>query len=105
MYELDASKHHEAMTILQQAISMADGRQRPPQLERMTRQNADSSLALLQRIKAAITTLHVPVTKLTLLDLQKNLVHGALTYMECGTLLLNLSQTLCRELQSIKVFP
>jgi hypothetical protein len=104
MYRLEASRYHEAIIILQQTIDLTDGRQRVPQLERMTVRSTRESFDMLTRFEAVIETLHVPVTKLTAFDLKTILHDGGLTYIQCGELLLNLTQTLRRELQSVKVF-
>jgi hypothetical protein len=104
MYELDAAKYHEAVSVLANLVSMADGRARPPQDSVMPPENAASSIQMLDRFLAVIDTLHVPVTKITVLDAKSEIGKSGMNFFNCGQLLLNVSNTLRRELQTVKVF-
>jgi hypothetical protein len=68
------------------------------------RDNAQSSYEMLGKFSTAIEKLTLPVTKLTVKDLQQNLLNGNLAYYQCCQLLLNLSETLRRELHVVKIF-
>jgi hypothetical protein len=61
---------------------------------------------MLGRAKDAMNGLHLPVTKLALDELRERLgwFKQEMTYFGCGQLLVNLSETMRRELQSVKVF-
>lgn len=106
MYELNAAKYHEAITILQQAISLVDGRPRVPQFEVMTQANIDASVAGLTEFARAIEPLKVPITGLAGEELLQELDGGAgrLQFVQLGVLMLELSKTLRRELETRKVF-
>jgi len=104
MYELDAAKYHEAVSVLANLVSMADGRSRPPQDAVMPPENAAASIQMLDRFLAVIDTLHVPVTKITVEDAKVDIGTKGINFFNCGQLLLNVSNTLRRELQSVKVF-
>jgi hypothetical protein len=106
MHEINAAKYHEAITILQQAISMVDGSPRPPQFQAMTADNINASVIGITEFSKAIAPLQVPITGLAGVELIQQLQSGVdkLLFMQCGILMLELSKTLRRELQTRKVF-
>jgi len=105
MYKLDAAKYHEAVVILQQVIALAHMGHGISHAAVMEASNRESTEQMLAKFVTTIDNLGVPVTKLTVRDLQSVLKNdSSLTFFSCGQLLLNLSETLRRELQSVTVF-
>jgi hypothetical protein len=105
MYQLDAAKYHEAVVILQQVIALAHMGHSISHTAVMEAANRDSTDQMLDKFAMTIDTLEVPVTKLTVRDLQSVLKNDpSLKFFSCGQLLVNLSETLRRELQSVMVF-
>jgi hypothetical protein len=104
MYELNAANFHEAISILANVISMADGRNRPPQNEVVPPSNCQASMQMIDRFLSVISTLHVPITKLTAIETKAALSTGKLTFFQAGDMLLTLTNTLRRELTVVKVF-
>jgi hypothetical protein len=103
MYELAISNYYEAMVCIQQAIHMSKEID-PTHL--MTANNRAASISMLDKAKAAIQPLHLPVTKLTLDELHERLTRHKqnMEFSACGQMLIALSETMRRELQSVKVF-
>ncbi len=104
MYELNASAFQEAITVLTQAITMVDGRQRPAQFAKMTAENCNAVIDNITGLGKAIQSLNVPVTRQTAVELLKTMQSEELTFMQCANLLLALAHTLRRELLTVKVF-
>ena len=103
MYELKASKYHEAIVILQQVIALAN--LGVPHAVVMEATNRTSTHDMLGRFAEAIEVLGVPVTKATVRDLRDVLQRDkGVTFFTCGQLLVNLSETLRRELDTVKLF-
>jgi hypothetical protein len=103
MYEITISEYYQALVIIQQVIHMAkDTDPSKP----MTADNRTTSIGMLEKAKEAMSGLHLPVTKLALDELRERLswFKQEMTYFGCGQLLVNLSETMRRELQSVKVF-
>src|ERR1700733_4607236 len=103
MYEIAIAEYYEGTVVVQQAIQMA---MVTDASHAMSEDNRDISADMLEKVSVSIKNLPLPVTKLTISDLQEILrkFKKPFTYFECGQLLVNLSQTMRRELQAFKVF-
>lgn len=102
MYEFDASRYHEAIAIIQQTAALAQGFN---PAEVMSESNKAASIGMLDRLELVIDSLPVPVTKMTVSDYRELLRNDKkLTYFACGQLYLNLSETVRRELRTVKIF-
>jgi hypothetical protein len=102
MYEFEVSRLHEATAIIQQTAALARGI--PPD-DVMSATNKNASIGMLERLETVIDPLPVPVSKITASDLRDLLSNDPkLTYFACAQLYLNLSETLRRELRTVKTF-
>jgi len=103
MYEIAISKYYEATVVIQQTIHMAKDTD-PSNL--MQPKARTSTIEMLNKARDSMSGLHVPVTKLALDELRERLswFKQEMPYYACGALLLSLSETMRRELQTVKVF-
>jgi hypothetical protein len=104
MFKVDAAAFHAATVVLCQAVAVAQTGDNRVHMS-MSQDSADCTKSMLSdRLVPSLQPLNVPVTKLALRDLLRTLdpVSG-LTYFSCGQLLLNLSETLRRELETATV--
>lgn len=103
MYEIKASHFVEVLICLQQAIALSV---RPDFLgaDFMTDANKEASRSNLDRLAEHLTTLDVPVTKMTLEDTYKALKASQVRYVEYGQMAFNLSNTIKRELKTKKIY-
>jgi hypothetical protein len=104
MYEFQASRYHEAIICIQQAISLVRYKDGRFQTRQLSPGDKDSSLKLLDRLAEILQPLDVPVTKLTIRDAKLTLQHEDVDFLQCGNLMLVISQNLGRELESVKIF-
>lgn len=103
MNEITMSKYYEATVLIQQVVHTASGINPS---DEMAPGHRNSSIGMLDKVKAAIGDMPLPVTKLTLEELQQQLnwFQQKMTFFACGQLLVNLSETMRRELTAIKAF-
>jgi hypothetical protein len=105
MYQLPIDRYHEAVVILQQVVALAHMGEATSRTTAMDASNRNSTYDMLGRFVSTIESLSVPVTKATVRDLRETLQSTlSLTFFSCGQLLVNLSETLRRELATVKVF-
>ena len=105
MYELDASAFHEATMVIRQAISMVDGRKMPEPHAIMPDDMRTPVKENLRNFAKGLASLHVPVTRLAVVDLIKDIDRlPSLSYFDCGSLMLQVQLTLRRELTTTKVY-
>lgn len=105
MYKIDAAAYFNALTILQQAISLVQHMPGTAQMSIMHDSNLTSTIQNLERVESVIQPLALPVTKLTIRDAKRDIRQAKnLKFIECGQLLLSASQTLGRELESANIY-
>jgi hypothetical protein len=101
MREIPASRYYEAIVLIQQVIHTAKVTEPSA---RMTANQRAVTAGMLDKVKSAISDVNLPVTKLTLQELQTTLswLKQEMTYFGCGQMLVNLSETMRRELQVVR---
>ena len=106
MYEVDAAAFQQAVTVMQQVISLVDGRQGPPQFSEMNTKDRVSAADGLRQFQNVIEPLQVPVTQGVTRDAINAIGNDRqpLVFVACGNLMLNISNVLRNELGTRKVF-
>jgi hypothetical protein len=103
---IDVARLYDAITIIQNVISKVSGWPGAQQSAQMTAANRLTVVDMLAKFSLAIDLLGVPVTKLSVRDTVKNIEKTAvaLPFIGCAQMLLNISQTLQRELEVVSLF-
>ena len=84
MYKIDAAAYFNALTILQQAISLVQHMPGTAQMSIMHDSNLTSTIQNLERVESVIQPLALPVTKLTIRDAKREIRQAKnLKFIEC----------------------
>lgn len=104
MYELDAAAYHGALNVLNQLTSLP--KERPDMAAAyMTAPAKQQSREMLSALVKALGEMNVPVTRETVNDLREEISDArSIRYGDFAQLVLNLNNTLRRELKAVRVF-
>jgi len=106
MYQVNAASYFDAVSKLQHMISMVSPLSGERQMQPIGEKGIDGVMHMLNGLEGALAQLAVPVTKLALRDTRGYFTNPrpGLKLIEGAQVLLNLSNTLQRELETVKAF-